>query len=151
MHTTNILSTTSDINMMDFVNPQPLNSGLDSTQMIQSVDAQRDLAMITEIQGEHMNYVGVLQRRIQSVKTVMNYWYKGDIMAAINALNMMNDLSVVMDVLNNTFADGQAIERLNHDHISAVLPLAANLSNSKFEAHTKVGLKTALNILAAHG
>ena len=95
-----------------------------------------------------MNYVGVLQRRIASVKTVMNYWHKGDIMAAINALNMMNDLSVVMDILNNTFAEGQSIERLNYDHISAVLPLAANLTNSKFEAHTKVGLKTALNILS---
>jgi len=70
------------------------------------VNSKRDMDMIAEIQGEHMNYVGVLQRRIQSVKTVMNYWQKGDIMAAINALNMMNDLSVVMDILNNTFAEG---------------------------------------------
>jgi len=64
---------------------------------------------------------------------------------------MMSDLSIVMDVLNNTFAEGECIETLSHDNISAVLPLAANLTNSKFELHIKTGLKTALNILSIHG
>ena len=72
-------------------------------------------------------------------------------MAAINALNMMSDLSIVMDVLSSTFAEGECIDRLNHEHISAVLLLAANLTNSKFELHIKTGLKTTLNILSIHG
>jgi hypothetical protein len=72
-------------------------------------------------------------------------------MAAINALNMMQDLSVVMDVLSSTFAEGECIDRLNHDIISTVLPLAGTLTNSKFELHIKTGLKTVLNILSIHG
>lgn len=72
-------------------------------------------------------------------------------MAAINALNMMQDLSVVMDVLASTFAEGECIDRLNHDHISTLLPLASSLTNSKFELHIKTGLKTVLNILSIHG
>ena len=72
-------------------------------------------------------------------------------MAALNALNMMSDLSVVMDVLASTFAEGECIERLSHDHISTILPLASSLTNSKFELHIKTGLKTVLNILSIHG
>jgi hypothetical protein len=40
-----------------------------------------------------------------SIKVILNWWNKGNITSAINALNMMNDQSVVMDVLNNTFGD----------------------------------------------
>jgi hypothetical protein len=60
---------------------------------------------------------------------------------------MMNDLSVVMDVLNTTFAEGLSIEKLTHDHISAVVPLASNLTNSKFEQHILTGMRCVLNIL----
>lgn len=98
-----------------------------------------------------MTYIGVVQRRVNSIKTVLNYWQKGDLLAAINALNMMNDLSVVMDVLNTTFAEGHSVEKLTHDQIAAVLPLASNLTNSKFEQHILAGMKCCLNILVAHG
>ena len=53
----------------------------------------------------HSTLVGVIQRRMSSIKVILNWWSKGNITSAINALNMMNDTSIVMDVLNNTFAE----------------------------------------------
>lgn len=49
--------------------------------------------------------IGVVNRRIQSIKVIQNWWTKGNLTSAINALNMMNDTSIVMDVINNTFAE----------------------------------------------
>lgn len=37
---------------------------------------------------------------------------------------MMNDPSVVMDVMNCTFADNKRIDILNYDHLTQLLPLA---------------------------
>ena len=54
---------------------------------------------------QHTTLVGVLQRRVSSIKTILNWWNKGSITSALNALSMMNDTSIIMDVLNNTFAE----------------------------------------------
>lgn len=54
---------------------------------------------------QHATLVGVISRRMSSIKVILNWWNKGNVTSAINALNMMNDNSVIMDVLNNTFAD----------------------------------------------
>ena len=62
--------------------------------------------------------MGVVQRRMSSIKVILNWWNKGNITSAINALNMMNDMSVVMDVLNNTFAENQRIDMLNYENIA---------------------------------
>ena len=40
-----------------------------------------------------------------SIKVILNWWNKGNVTSALNALSMMNDTSIVMDVLNNTFAE----------------------------------------------
>jgi hypothetical protein len=55
---------------------------------------------------------------MSSIKVILNWWNKGNITSAINALNMMNDMSVVMDVLNNTFAENQRIDMLNYENIA---------------------------------
>mmetsp|Transcript_39349 Transcript_39349/g.28466 ORF Transcript_39349/g.28466 Transcript_39349/m.28466 type:complete len:83 (+) Transcript_39349:1408-1656(+) len=81
----------------------------------------------------------------------MNWWNKGDIPAAINALNLMQDMSVNMDVLNNTFAVGYKIEYLTYDNICSVMPHTVSLINSKYETHVLAGLKSAINIIAHHG
>lgn len=62
--------------------------------------------------------VGVVSRRMGSIKVILNWWNKGNVTSAINALNMMNDMSVVMDVLNNTFAENQRIDMLNYENIA---------------------------------
>lgn len=60
---------------------------------------------------------------------------------------MMNDTSVMMDVLNNTFAENLKVDILNYENISSITTHATNLVNSKYETHILAGLKTILNIL----
>ena len=64
---------------------------------------------------------------------------------------MMNDTSIVMDVLNNTFAENEKIDTLNYENIALIIPHSITLVNSKYETHILAGLKTALNILKAWG
>lgn len=61
--------------------------------------------MINETMEQHETLIGVMQRRISNIKVVQNWWNKNSITSALNALSMMNDTSIVMDVLNNTFAE----------------------------------------------
>ena len=55
---------------------------------------------------------------MNSIRVILNYWKKGDFNSVVNSLGMMNDTSVIMDVLNNTFADNQRIDMLNYDNIA---------------------------------
>jgi hypothetical protein len=64
---------------------------------------------------------------------------------------MMNDTSIVMDVLNNTFAENQKIDSLNYENIAQIIPHATTLVNSKYETHILAGLKTTLNIMKLWG
>lgn len=85
------------------------------------------------------------------IKTILNWWDKGSITSALNALSMMNDAGIVMDVLNNTFAENQKIDVLNYENIAQVLHHATSLINSKYETHVLAGLKSALNIIKYWG
>lgn len=64
---------------------------------------------------------------------------------------MMNDPSIVMDVLNNTFAENIKVESLNYENIAQILPHAMSLINSKYETHLLAGLKSTLNIIKFWG
>jgi hypothetical protein len=103
---------------------------------------KKDLEIINETMEQHTTLIGVVQRRIQSIKVILNWWNKGNITSAINALSMMNDTSIVMDVLNSTFADNQKIDQLNYDNLIQILPHTTSLVNSKYETHIIAGLKT---------
>ena len=48
--------------------------------------------------------VNVINRRVSSIKVIINWWNKGQVNSAINALNMQNDLGLTMDVINFTLA-----------------------------------------------
>lgn len=110
-------------------------------------NTKRDLEIINEIMEQHPIMVGVMQRRLDQVKVIMNWWNKGNITSAINALSMQNEISVTMDVLNATFARNQRLDLFNYDNIAAILPHATNLVNSRYETHVLCGLRTVLNIL----
>lgn len=84
---------------------------------------------------------------MSSIKVILKWWNQGNITSAINALNMMNDVSVVMDILNNTFAENQRIDMLNFENIAHIIPHAIQLVNSKYETHILAGLKSTQNIL----
>ena len=60
-------------------------------------------------------------------------------------------MSVTMDVLNNTFAEGNRVEHLNYDNIMQIIPHTISLINSKYETHILAGLKSANNIISIHG
>jgi hypothetical protein len=59
-----------------------------------------------------------MQKRLSNIKVVQNYWVKGSITSALNALSMMNDPSMVMDLLNSTFAENSRIDNLNYENIA---------------------------------
>jgi len=80
----------------------------------------------------------------------MQYWKSGNVASAINALNMMNDLSVTMDVINSTFAKGFKVQMLNMENVAQLIPHCMKLTNSKYETHILAGLKATLNILNFH-
>lgn len=67
--------------------------------------------------------------------------------AAVNFLGMTNDISVVMDVMNNTFANDKKIEMLNYEQVCYLLPIASKLVGAKYENYIDTGLKSILNIL----
>jgi hypothetical protein len=62
--------------------------------------------------------IGVIQRRAGSIKAILNYWQNGSVSSAINALNMINDPCVAMDVLNCTFAKDLRIDMLNYENVA---------------------------------
>lgn len=111
-------------------------------------DEKIDIETINEITQQHTVVVGVLQRRIGQIKVILNWWNKGDVGSAINALNMMNDMSVVMDVFNNTFAKGVKLDMLKPENICQVMPHATSLVNSKYETHIMAGLNSVQNIVS---
>ncbi len=97
----------SDPNRATYVQtPSDKPLGLDLNNFNQQPTSQKkDLEVINEIMEQHTILLGVISRRMQSIKVILNWWNKGNITSAINALNMMSDSSIIMDVLNNTFAD----------------------------------------------
>ena len=55
-----------------------------------------------------------MQKRLDNTTTVMNYMLKNDDMqSAINALNMIKDQTVTMDILSSTFAKNKRMDMLN--------------------------------------
>lgn len=70
--------------------------------------------------------------------------------AALNALAMIKDPAVTMDLLNSTFAKNKRLDMLNYGKISQLMPFVQDMLDSKYETHNKAGLKTALNVLKAY-
>ena len=70
--------------------------------------------------------------------------------AALNALAMIKDSTVTMDILNSTFAKNKRMDMLNYQRISQLMPFVQDMLDSKYETHNKCGLKTALNVLKAY-
>ena len=64
-----------------------------------------------------------MQRRIQNIKMVMNYILnKNDIAAALNAITMIKDPTIGMDILNSTFAKNKRIDMLNFEKVGLLMP-----------------------------
>ena len=95
--------------------------------------------------------IGVISRRTDSVKVIINWWNKGQVSSAINALNMQNDLSVSMDILSFTLAQNSRVNTLKTENVTSVMPQIISLTNSKYETHLMAGLSSSLNLLRHFG
>lgn len=61
---------------------------------------------------------------------------------------MNKEPSVIMDIMNDTFAQGKKLDSLNYDYIHQLFPhLVTALIQARYEAYTFCGLKTIKNIL----
>lgn len=136
------------LDMSDFDHQRPVEHSniMDDEQEQQ----KKDIEIINECMERHTTFSGVMQRRSSNNKVVMNYILKQDSMkSALNALSMMKDSSITMDLLNSTFAKNKRIEMLNFEKVKQLMPHIQDLIDSKYETHMKAGLKSALNVLNA--
>jgi len=90
--------------------------------------------------------MAVANKRMGHVTLILNYWNRGEVTNALAAINMINDLSVTMDVFGYTFANGYGLHLLTLDHAAIILSLALTLVHSKYECYVQVGLRTIDNI-----
>jgi len=66
----------------------------------------------------HTTFNGVMQRRSANIKVVMNYIINhNNIASALNALSMIKDPTVSMDILNSTFAKNKRMDMLNFEKV----------------------------------
>lgn len=92
----------------------------------------------------HTTFNSVMQRRSANIRVVMNYIIKqNDIAHALNAMSMINDPTVSMDILNSTFAKNKRMDMLNYEKVTMLMPHVQHLIDSKYETHMKAGLKCA--------
>ena len=110
-----------------------------------------DTEIINECMQKHTTFQNVMQLRLDNNRSVMNYIIQNnDMAAALNALRMIKDATVTMDILNSTFAKNKRMDMLNFQKITQLMPFVQDMLDSKYETHNKAGLKTALNVLKAY-
>ena len=86
----------------------------------------------------------------KNLKVINKYWQSKNMNAVINSLQRMNDHSLVVDVLRETFAEGYGINELDpnkNENLNFLLGSARKLIESKYEQHAIIGLKTTTNIV----
>ena len=110
---------------------------------------KKDIDIINECMDKHDTFKSVMQRRISNVKVVQNYILNGDLVSALNSMNMIKDPTVSMDILNSTFAKGKRLDMLNFEKVKLLMPHVQDMIDSKYETHNKCGLSSALNVLQA--
>lgn len=132
--------------MRDFEKQAPI----ESSSLNNADSSKKDIEIINECMERHTTFNGVMQRRSANIKVVMNYIIqKNDIGHALNALSMIKDPTVSMDILNSTFAKNKRLDMLNFEKVTLLMPHVQDLIDSKYETHMKAGLKSAQNVLNA--
>ena len=81
------------------------------------------------------------------MKVIINWWNKGQVTSAINALNMQNDLGLTMDVINATLSQNCRFDTLKTESATSFMPQVCILLESKYQNHLMAGMKAALNLL----
>lgn len=80
------------------------------------------------------------------VKVVKKWWETKNLTSVLNALTMMKDQTVTVDVLKYTFTQGIALEELTFDNVMTLLTHARSLIEMSLQDHVIVGLKAVQNV-----
>jgi hypothetical protein len=134
--------------------PAPKNApvNLDLNAFLKKTnDGKKDLEVLNELKREHNPLIGILNKRKNNMAVVLKYWSHGDTSAAFNALTMMNDPSIIMDVFSVTFAEGQRMDIVNLDNVPVILSLSLILIKSKYDCYVQTGLKTVRKVFQSFG
>jgi len=122
--------------------------GLDINEFIPKNKGNSDeLRVFQEVNENHNNMLAVIRRRTENVNLVLNWWQAGNVHATINALSMMNDISVTQDVLKYCIVESK-VDGINIQTCSMLLPLAQNIIESKYESYIMTGLHTVAKLLS---
>jgi hypothetical protein len=84
---------------------------------------------------KHLTFMKVLQTRASNIQIVKSYFLKDNLTDGLNSLNLLNDLTVTMDILGSTFAKGKRMEMLNFEKAALLIPQSISLIDSKYESH----------------
>ena len=120
--------------------------GLEFNEFLPKVQPEvENLKLLQELSENHANMLAVLNRRSENICLILKWWDSGNMPAALNALNMMNDLSVTADVLKHGLTDTKN-EWITLELCGQVIPLAGTLVESKYESYIKTGISVALTL-----
>jgi len=144
-------TTTTSISTIIHANAEkPVNLDINAF-LEQSNGGKKDIDVINELKKEHAPVMAILSKRQSNMNVVLKYWSQGDTTAAFNALTMMNDPSIIMDVFNTTFAEGQRLDVLTLENVPAVISLSLILIKTKYDCYIYAGLKTIHNVFKIFG
>jgi len=102
------------------------------------------------LMGQHLQMMGVLQRRLNQVRRLKELWAVGNMAGLTNILNMPQDHAVFCDlarVIMQPHHDGA----LSLDACQTLLPILVDLLRSKYEDFVSVSLQFAQVLLAKFG
>jgi katanin p80 WD40 repeat-containing subunit B1 len=121
--------------------------GLEFNEFLPKVSPElENLKIIQELSENHSNLLAVLNRRSENIHLVLKWWDSGNMPAALNALNMMNDISVIADVLKNGMTDTKN-EWITLELCGQVIPLSCSLIESKYESYIKTGISVVITLI----
>ena len=130
--------------------PVDIPLGLDLSAFMPSETARskftNDLDLMRDVLKQHSTVVAVMTKRKQNLKGVERWWQQGNMDAAVNSLSMLKDVSVVMDLMNHTFAENEMVDMLTFENAAATLAHAGKLIESRYEPHLICGLRSLRNI-----
>ena len=91
------------------------NSQFEDADMASQPPLKSDTEIINECMQRHQTFYNVMQNRLEQNTTVLKYIVQqNDMGAALNALAMIKDSTVTMDILNSTFVKNKRMDMLNY-------------------------------------
>jgi hypothetical protein len=100
---------------------------------------------------ENKTMLSIMTKRSLNMRSLLNWWNKGNVDSTINTLTSRRDTSLVMDFFNYAFVKGKPtnLNLITMENAAAILAHLCSLINSKYETYLIVGIK-ALRVIFEH-